>query len=587
MMSSDLTQQKIESFMDIDSIDLSKLNDIKLLIVDDCRVSSFYIKELLRNLSITSVDIAYSYQDAIALCKESKYNILILDHHLEQDINGSELYELLISKSYLPSYSSVITLSSDSTSQTVMNTLAKTRGSYLTKPTNPKLLSQKIKEAYSSYKILRSIFRLERSGDNEQAIKLAIKYSALNSYNVDVELYIINYYEQNKTIEQTIALCGKVAFANRANFICKKIELEYQQEIISPKDFIKNLSGLIKDFPNHIRAFDLLSDALIKSKNNVQAVDIAKKALKLTPAVKFRSLKLSRLSITTMDIEALELSGRLLAKNLTVSEFYWSSYVAEYLCNAEAFYQKATSQQVKKSLLALMKEFEKLASRKLLEKQKEQLKLIFMISKCRIDIFEGKAHAAKVKLSISLYDHMSDCSELNSVVLVDALVILYILGEFRLFILFFNTMKSRKQKSLYCIKQLDFFTKESGMVKAIATSSKQLNTASALLAKLEYKEALVIYTSIIEDSPYSTEACLGYLDCHIKLNIDIPKKLVPQIAAVSYIKLPSKQAKWRDQTLKSLSINKVMVDNEIAQPTCTLLTQVSVLKKLHKLLVFS
>jgi len=70
------------------------------------------------------------------------------------------------------------------------------------------------------------------------------------------------------------------------------------------------------------------------------------------------------------------------------------------------------------------------------------------------------------------------------------------------------------------------------------------------------------------------------------LNIDIPKKLVPQIAAISYIKLPEKQEKWCNQILRSLSINKTMVDDEIAQPTCALLKETDILNKLHHVLIF-
>jgi len=577
---------EIDNFIKADSIELSQLDDIKILIVDDCRVSSFRIKEILRSLSVTNVELCHSYQDAVKLCQKNDYNVLILDYHLEQDLNGSELYELLIGKKYLTSYCSVITLSSDSSSQTVMNALAKVQGAYLTKPTNSKVLSRKIQEAYASYKIQRAIFRFERSNETEQAIELAIKYSIQNSFNTRMEFYILDFYEKHRTIEQTIALCSRKEFANRANFICKKIELEYQQNELTIKNFILKLSLFIKDYPNHIRAFDLLSDALVKSESNVQGVKIAKKALELTPAVKFRALKLSRLSITTMDFDALSFSGKLLGKNLTISEFFWSSFVAEYLCNVETFYQKSNKPEEKKALLALLKEFRKISSRKLLPEQNEQLDLLFIISQCRIDILEGNAHAAKVKLGIELFEHMSDCSELDSVVLVDSLVILYILGEFRLFILFFNTIKSREQKSLYCKRQLDFFSNKSGIVRSVAISSKSLNKASLCLSNSEYEDALAIYAEVIKDSPYSSEACLGYLDCHIKLNIDIPKKLVPQIAAISYIKLPEKQEKWCNQILRSLSINKTMVDDEIAQPTCALLKETDILNKLHHVLIF-
>jgi thioredoxin-like negative regulator of GroEL len=123
-------------------------------------------------------------------------------------------------------------------------------------------------------------------------------------------------------------------------------------------------------------------------------------------------------------------------------------------------------------------------------------------------------------------------------------------------------------------------------VKAVANSSKLINEASSFLATSNYEQALPLYAQVIKESPYSSEACLGYLDCHIKLNIDIPKNLVPQIAAISYIKLPAKQEQWRENILRALSINKKMVDDEINLPSVSLNQQAEILRKLHQVLVF-
>jgi DNA-binding NarL/FixJ family response regulator len=586
MTVNNVSLNNIESFIDANSVDLAKLDNISVLIVDDCHVSSFRLREILRTIHITNVELCHSYLDAVQLCKANDYKILILDYHLEQDINGSELYELLISKNYLASYCSIITLSSDNSSQTVMNALAKVQGSYLTKPTNSKVLTRKMKQAYASYKIQREIFRLERAEKYNEAIDLAIKYSIKNNFNTEMEFYILGFYEKHKTTNELINLCTHEAFSNRANFICKKIEVEYQNDVFTAAEYIKKLSLFIKNYPNHVRAFDLLSDAFTQIHNEEQGIKIAKKALELTPAVKFRALKLSRLSIKTMDIDSLSFAGRLLAKNLTISEYFWSSLVAEYLCYAESFFQNSKKEDDKTALVQLLREFRKLSSRKLLKEQNEQLDLLFMISQCRLDIIEGNPHAAKVDLGLKLFEHMTDCSELDSVVLVDSLVILYILGEFRLFILFFNTIRARKEKGLYCKRQLDFFSNKSGIVKAVANSSKLINEASSFLATSNYEQALPLYAQVIKESPYSSEACLGYLDCHIKLNIDIPKNLVPQIAAISYIKLPAKQEQWRENILRALSINKKMVDDEINLPSVSLNQQAEILRKLHQVLVF-
>ena len=72
-----------------------------ILIVDDCLVSSLYLSKLLMQLGFGSVDHVTSYQQAIQFCSKQHYSLLFIDYHLEQILNGSELYNLLKEKGFI------------------------------------------------------------------------------------------------------------------------------------------------------------------------------------------------------------------------------------------------------------------------------------------------------------------------------------------------------------------------------------------------------------------------------------------------------------------------------------------------------
>lgn len=89
-------------------IEQEKWNNIKVLIVDDQLSCAQLVKSVLDKIAIKVIDIATCYQQALQLCQNHRYDIVLFDFHLNQNINGGELLTLLRKKNIIASNCGVI-----------------------------------------------------------------------------------------------------------------------------------------------------------------------------------------------------------------------------------------------------------------------------------------------------------------------------------------------------------------------------------------------------------------------------------------------------------------------------------------------
>ena len=177
----------------------NKLNTKKfnILIVDDCQVSSLYLSKLLAQLGFNSIDRVNSYQQAVKFCSKNHYSLLFIDYHLEQILNGSELYDLLKEKGFIQAYTRVITISGDHTTQTVLSTLSKGNGDYLCKPISKSILSHKVNTAYDDYQMFKTLHSLENNFGMSAQKKQAINHAKTKNIN-ELDRFLFDLFLPNE-----------------------------------------------------------------------------------------------------------------------------------------------------------------------------------------------------------------------------------------------------------------------------------------------------------------------------------------------------------------------------------------------------
>jgi two-component system chemotaxis response regulator CheY len=85
-------------------LDYFDIHQVRVLLVDDCRLARKHIKRVLNNLGLLKITEAVDGNKAIALLKENMFDLVITDYNMPE-VNGQELSRYIHSenqKSHIP-----------------------------------------------------------------------------------------------------------------------------------------------------------------------------------------------------------------------------------------------------------------------------------------------------------------------------------------------------------------------------------------------------------------------------------------------------------------------------------------------------
>ena len=121
----------------------------KVFIVEDDRFITAIFTMFLRDLGHELVGRTGSGKEAIEKCKELKPDVVLMDIHLEGDLDGIQTAEMLKREIEVP----IIYISSDTTSPVIERAIVSNSYGYLVKPINKKELGIGIDLAYFKHKV--------------------------------------------------------------------------------------------------------------------------------------------------------------------------------------------------------------------------------------------------------------------------------------------------------------------------------------------------------------------------------------------------------------------------------------------------
>ncbi len=121
----------------------------RIFIVEDDRFITAIFIMFLRDLGHELVGRTSSGQEAIALCKDLKPDVVLMDIHLDGDLDGIQTAEMLKREIEVP----IIYISSDTSSQVIKRAIVSNSYGYLVKPINKKELGISIDLAFYKHKV--------------------------------------------------------------------------------------------------------------------------------------------------------------------------------------------------------------------------------------------------------------------------------------------------------------------------------------------------------------------------------------------------------------------------------------------------
>lgn len=484
----------------------------KILIVDDTASSSVMLKAMLNKMGFNKVDIAKNKEESFKFTTKNSYEVIFMDYHLGDDLNGVTLFNTLKEKGFVNEYTSCIMISNDNTRNAVLNTVNSGINAFIFKPYTKGTIEERVLAAQKDYNDLKSIYE-EVKKDKEIGYSFFLDTLDKRNYSNNIKLKLtseILAFDSKEIIERI----EMTSLKNIPEYLLYKIKQKENKTI----EWLEELRSFSKKYKLSIGAKELLLEKEIERGNRNEAIELMKEIVEMMPSNTALLIKMSRLAIKLNSKKMLFLIGHPIFNYFQRYEKDWLSNISIYLYNVSAYIEK-NKMEFSNNILLLEKFKKRISYSDFSDNTKIELlrQIEAIISKAYIRS-ENKIEGKRRLLSLIKKDEYN----LNRV--PTETLILYMsltseLKETKLFITLYKEYKERKYFSLYVrIKQKEM--QDANAVKVISDLENSLNKAKSLLKEKNYKEALSFYEKMNKHYPYSSEVSLGLINALILSNED-------------------------------------------------------------------
>lgn len=151
----------------MDALDLSKLS---ALVVDDFSSFRSTITGMLNKIGIQNIAEAARGRDALKLCKDRNYDLILCDYNLGAGLNGQQLLEELRYHSYIGRKSLFYMVTAEASKSLVLSAYDCEPDDYLMKPLNLRVLEQRITRLLRQRRALAEVYQLIEAEKPQAAV---------------------------------------------------------------------------------------------------------------------------------------------------------------------------------------------------------------------------------------------------------------------------------------------------------------------------------------------------------------------------------------------------------------------------------
>ena len=252
----------------------------RVLIVDDQRAFQIMLKTMLLNFGAKDVTHVGSAEDALKLCRNDSYDLLLVDYNLGSGLNGRQLFEALKNDNLLPIHTVFFLVTGDNSKAIVLSAIQMSPDDYLMKPFSQHELNLRIQKAFNKKAALLPIYQAIKDNNFELTMEEcdnAIIYSAryrnfCRLFKAELLIEKERFSEARIILEEFIEehphtqaqlLLGRVYY----------LEKNYQQAI-------PLLSDIVKYTPMLLEGYDWLAHCFRDGGDSEKALQIVQRAIK-------------------------------------------------------------------------------------------------------------------------------------------------------------------------------------------------------------------------------------------------------------------------------------------------------------------
>lgn len=277
----------------------------KVLIVDDFADFRRTVRGITLQLGVPEVDQAATGEDAIKLCRERHYDIILSDYNLGDGKDGQQLLEELKYSNLIRNQDVFLMITAENTAGMVMGALDIMPDGYLTKPFNKAMLQNRLDKIVEKKEALAPIEQAIAKREFEQALNLIRAQLAANtSHALACQRLEAEVLEKLGQVDEAMAAYQRV-LTNRA--------LPWAMQGLGKLHFSRGdyeqaralFAEITRVNPMFLSAYDWLARCETALGDNKKAQGILEAAVKIAPKTITRQMQLGELARQNQDIDVM------------------------------------------------------------------------------------------------------------------------------------------------------------------------------------------------------------------------------------------------------------------------------------------
>lgn len=289
---------------DLRQIDIIKIySSKKCLVIDDFPEIRGSLMRTLKNFGAESVDTAADGDEAVKLCNQNRYDIVICDYNLGMGKDGQQVLEEVRYLRVLLMTSLFVMLTGESSREMVLGALECQPDDYITKPYTEASLRTRLNRAIVRHEALLHIKKAISDGDYQKAvdgcnemIKGGSRYANECIKMKGQLLFLLRQLAEAKQLYESVLDKKPIVWAKLG---IGKTLLE-MGKLDSAEDILEEV---IREDNRYIEAHDLLSDVFAAKNDMLSAQKAIERASQVSPKSVHRHRKLAELAEINGDDE--------------------------------------------------------------------------------------------------------------------------------------------------------------------------------------------------------------------------------------------------------------------------------------------
>lgn len=295
--------------MELSSNEMRQIDIIKIystkrcLVIDDFPEIRGSLMRTLRNFGAESVDTAADGNEAVKLCNQNKYDIVMCDYNLGVGKDGQQVLEEVRYLRVLLMTSLFVMLTGESSREMVLGALECQPDDYITKPYTEASLRSRLNRAIVRHEALIHIKRAISDGDYKAAldgcndlIKSGSRYATDCIKMKGQLLFLLRQLKDARELYESVLDKKPLVWAKLG---MGKTLLE-MGNLDSAEDILEEV---IREDSRYIEAHDLLSEVFVAKNDMLSAQKSVERASQVSPKSVHRHRKLADLADINGDDE--------------------------------------------------------------------------------------------------------------------------------------------------------------------------------------------------------------------------------------------------------------------------------------------